>query len=78
MNVRESLCSLTIQAKPGDWIPGRKDELQIAEPGRSDPSAQEVRHGDRLAFTLDADTGEILKYEAVDAAGGRRGLSQNG
>ena len=49
----------------------------MAEPGRSDPSAQEVRHGDRLAFTLDADTGEILKYEAVDAAGGRRELSQN-
>ena len=36
-----------------------------------------MRHGDRLAFTLDADTGEILKYEAVDAAGGRRELSQN-
>ena len=49
----------------------------MAEPGRSDPSAQEARHGDRLAFTLDADTGEVLKYEAVDAAGGRRELSQN-
>ena len=49
----------------------------MAEPGRPEPSAQEVRHGDRLAFTLDADTGEILKYEAVDAAGGRRELSQN-
>ena len=49
----------------------------MAEPGRPDPSAQEARHADRLAFTLDADTGEILKYEAVDAAGGRRELSQN-
>ena len=49
----------------------------MAEAGRPDPSAQEARHGDRLAFTLDADTGEILKYEAVDAAGGRRELSQN-
>ena len=49
----------------------------MAEPGRPDPSAQEARQVDRLAFTLDADTGEILKYEAVDAAGGRRELSQN-
>jgi hypothetical protein len=45
----------------------------MAEPGKSASSAQEAR----LAFTLDADTGEILKYEAVDAAGGRRELSQN-
>ena len=49
----------------------------MAEPGRPDPSTQEARQVDRLAFTLDADTGEILKYEAVDAAGVRRELSQN-
>ena len=49
----------------------------MAEHGRPDPSAQEARHVDRIAFTLDAETGEILKYEAVDAAGGRRELSQN-
>jgi len=49
----------------------------MAEAGKPDPSSQEVRQGDRLAITLDSDTGEILKYEAVDAAGGRRELSQN-
>ena len=49
----------------------------MAEPGRTDPSTHEARQVDRLAFTLDADTGEILKYEAVDAAGVRRELSQN-
>ena len=49
----------------------------MAEVGKPDPSSQEVRQGDRLAITLDSDTGEILKYEAVDAAGGRRELSQN-
>ena len=49
----------------------------MAEPGRPDPSAPEARQVDRLAFTLDADTGEILKYEAVDAAGVRRELSAN-
>jgi len=49
----------------------------MAEAGRPGPSAQEAHHGNRLAFTLDADTGEILKYEAVDAAGGRHELSQN-
>ena len=37
----------------------------MAEPGRPDPSTHEARQVDRLAFTLDADTGEILKYEAV-------------
>ena len=49
----------------------------MAEVGKPDPSSQEVRQGDRLAITLNSDTGEILKYEAVDAAGGRRELSQN-
>ena len=49
----------------------------MAEPGRPDPSTHEARRVDRLAFTLDADTGEILKYEAVDAAGARRELSEN-
>ena len=49
----------------------------MAEAGKPDPSAQEARQVDRLAITLDSDTGEILKYEAVDAAGGRRELSQN-
>ena len=49
----------------------------MAEAGKPDPSSQDVRQGDRLAITLDSDTGEILKYEAVDAAGGRRELSQN-
>jgi len=62
---------------PNQKTGSKEEELQMAEPGRPDPSAQEARQVDRLAFTLDADTGEILKYEAVDAAGGRRELSQN-
>lgn len=49
----------------------------MARSGRPNASAQEARQVDRMAFTLDAETGEILKYEAVDAAGARRALSQN-
>jgi hypothetical protein len=62
---------------PNQKTGSKEEELQMAEPGRLDPSAQEARQVDRLAFTLDAETGEILKYEAVDAAGVRRELSQN-
>jgi hypothetical protein len=49
----------------------------MAETGSPNPSAHEARHVARFAFTLDADTGEILKHEAVDAAGNRRELSQS-
>ena len=42
----------------------------MAEPGKPTSSAQETGQLDRLALTLDTETGEILKCEAVDAAGG--------
>ena len=49
----------------------------MAEPGKPTSSTQETGQLDRLALTLDTETGEILKCEAVDAAGNRRELSQN-
>jgi hypothetical protein len=52
VNMRRSLGSMTIDPEPGS----QEEELQMAEPGRPDPSAQEARQVDRLAFTLDADT----------------------
>ena len=57
----------------------------MAEPGKPAPStqaasaqaanAQAATRSERLAFTLDANSGEIVKIEAVDSAGHRRELS---
>ena len=47
----------------------------MAEPGKSASSAQ-ASPSRRLAFTLDASTGEIVKTENVDSAGQRRELSK--
>jgi hypothetical protein len=48
----------------------------MTEPGKSTSSAQAPRP-ERLAFTLDATSGEIIKIENVDSAGHRRELAQN-
>jgi hypothetical protein len=77
-NVRVAESTTTQRSDQPNQVTGsQEEELQMAEAGKPDPSSQEGRQGDRLAITLDSDTGEILKYEAVDAAGGRRELSQN-
>jgi hypothetical protein len=47
----------------------------MAEPGKSASSAQ-ASPPRRLAFTLDASSGEIIKIENVDSAGQRRELSK--
>jgi hypothetical protein len=52
----------------------------MAEPAKSESSTQASRmrsqRSDRLAFTLDANNGEIIKIESVDTAGQRRELSK--
>jgi hypothetical protein len=48
----------------------------MPEPGKVTASAQPAPHPERLAFTLDASTGEIVKLENVDAGGQRRELSK--
>ena len=57
----------------------------MAEPGKPAPStqaagaqaanAQAATRSERLAFTLDVNSGEIVKIESVDSAGHRRELS---
>jgi hypothetical protein len=47
----------------------------MAEPGKS-ASTTHAAPSQRLAFTLDASTGEILKIENVDSTGQRRELSK--
>jgi hypothetical protein len=49
----------------------------MAEPKKSASTTGEAPRVDRLALTLDANTGEVLKFEAVDAAGQHRELSQS-
>jgi hypothetical protein len=47
----------------------------MAEPGKS-ASTTQATPPQRLAFTLDASTGEIIKIENVDSAGQRHELSK--
>jgi hypothetical protein len=47
----------------------------MAEPGKPASSTQPAPRYERLAFTLDASTGEIVKIENVDSAGHRREIS---
>ena len=49
----------------------------MSEPGKSASAERTTSRWERLAFTLDANTGEILKFESVDAAGHRRELSKS-
>ena len=49
----------------------------MSEPGKSASAERTTSRWERLAFTLDANTGEILKFESVDAAGHRRELSRS-
>jgi hypothetical protein len=48
----------------------------MAEGGKSASSAPAAPRSERLAFTLDANTGELVKIEQVDSAGQRRELSK--
>jgi hypothetical protein len=48
----------------------------MAEPGKSASTTHAAPRSERLAFTLDVSTGEILKIENVDSAGQRRELSK--
>jgi hypothetical protein len=54
-----------------------KEELQMAEPGKDTSTGQAPSGVGRVALIVDVTTGEIVKFEAVDAAGVRRELSQN-
>ena len=48
----------------------------MAEPGKSASSTQPAQRSERLAFTLDASTGEIVKIETVNSTGHHRELSK--
>jgi len=51
--------------------------VKMAEPGKSASTTQAPSsRPQRLAFTLDAGTGEIIKIESSDSAGQRRELSK--
>ena len=54
---------------------GLKEEVKMAEPGKS-ASTTQATPPQRLSFTLDASTGEIIKIENVDSAGQRHELSK--
>ena len=48
----------------------------MAEPGKSASSTQPAQRSERLAFTLDASTGEIVKIETVNSTGHHHELSK--
>jgi hypothetical protein len=48
----------------------------MAESGKSASSTQPAQRSERLAFTLDASTGEIVKIETVNSTGHHRELSK--
>ena len=48
----------------------------MAEPGKSASTAQSPPRSQRLAFTIDTGTGEIIKIESVDTADQRRELTK--
>jgi hypothetical protein len=48
----------------------------LAEPGKSASTTQSPPRSQRLAFTIDTGTGEIIKIESVDSADQRRELTK--
>jgi len=48
----------------------------MAEPGKSASTTQSPPPSQRLAFTIDTGTGEIIKIESVDSADQRRELTK--